>query len=127
MFVHTRKTLLAVICTALLVGTACAKEPSQKAQARCGWFDNPTPGNASLFDRDGEWIIGIQGGHQAEGDWPSFKTSQWVNTNRSYGHGCACLKVVVKPRTHEVARIRSTYAHALDVCRKDPALKEPAS
>jgi hypothetical protein len=30
---------------------------------RCGWFSNPTPGNAWLKDRDGEWTIGTQGNH----------------------------------------------------------------
>ena len=44
----------------------------QKSEMRCGWFSNPTPGNASLYDRDGEWIIGVQGGYQADGDWPAF-------------------------------------------------------
>ena len=43
-----------------------------RAGTRCGWFSNPTPANASLYDRDGEWVIGVQGGHQAEGDWPDF-------------------------------------------------------
>lgn len=123
MVMNIRSTLLLIICTALLAGAACANEPSQKAQTRCGWFDNPTPGNASLFDPDGEWIIGIQGGHQAGGDWPDFTASQWVNTNRSYGYGCACLDVIADPRTHEVARIHSARARALGVCRRNPALK----
>ena len=43
----------------------------QKSETRCGWFSDPTPANASLYDRDGEWIIAVQGGYQAEGDWQS--------------------------------------------------------
>ncbi|MGH8820611.1 MAG: DUF4087 domain-containing protein [Rhodoferax sp.] len=123
MLIHIRYPLLIVILTGLLAGGACAKEPALKAQTRCGWWDNPTPQNVSLFDHDGEWIVGIQGDHQAEGDWPNFKASQWVNTNRSYGYGCACLDVVLDPRTHEVIRIRSAHARPLSVCRGDPALK----
>ncbi len=34
---------------------------------RCGWFDNPTPGNFWLVDRDGSWEVGVQGGYQAKG------------------------------------------------------------
>jgi hypothetical protein len=63
------------------VNTAAA----EKAETRCGWFSNPTPANASLYDRDDEWIIGVQGGHQADGDWPQFSAKQWVETNVHYG------------------------------------------
>ncbi len=116
------KALLA----AMFIGVASAQEPLQKIQTRCGWFENPTPGNAWLIDRDGEWIIGTQGGHQAEGDWPSFKRSQWVRTNIDYGYGCACLKVIANKSTHEVTRISSTYARSLNACRRDHTLKKPA-
>ncbi|HRB21197.1 MAG TPA: DUF4087 domain-containing protein [Nitrosomonas sp.] len=46
----------------------------------CGWFDNPTPANAWLTDHHGEWTIAVQGGYQAEGDWPSFSDSQPIFT-----------------------------------------------
>ena len=42
-------------------------------ELRCGWFENSSPSNASLTDRDGEWTISIQGGYEAKGDWPTFK------------------------------------------------------
>ena len=89
---------------------------------RCGWFSNPTPANASLFDREGEWIIGVQGGHQAEGDWPSFSPKQWVETNGHYGYGCACLRVSVDRSEKQVVVIESAQARALSTCRRDPAL-----
>ena len=95
------------------------------ASIRCGWFDNPTPGNAWLMDRDGEWVIGIQGGYQAEGEWPTFTNSQWIKTNGGYGYGCACLKVIADQKTREVSRIISTRAVPLSQCRRDRALKEP--
>ncbi len=97
----------------------------EKSEMRCGWFSNPTPANAWLADRDGEWIIGVQGGHQAEGDWPEFAPSQWVETNGSHGYGCACLKVRVNRSTRRVLKIESARARALSVCRRDPALREP--
>lgn len=93
-----RPSLMIVICLLLAfvsLGSARARRPRalavEQAETRCGWFSNPTPANAWLHDRDGQWTIGAQGGHHAEGDWPSFKAGQWVETNGHYGHGCACL------------------------------------
>jgi hypothetical protein len=91
---------------------------------RCGWFDNPTPGNATLVDRDGEWTVGQQGGHQAEGPWPRFGASQWVRTGQgSSGYGCACLKATVDAQQREIRSIVSARALPLARCRSDPALK----
>jgi len=92
-------------------------------ETRCGWFSNPTPANASLHDRDDEWIVGVQGGHQAEGDWPSFGPKQWVETNGHYGYGCACMSVEVDRETHHVLVIKSARARPLSACRRDRALK----
>lgn len=96
---------------------------STAAETRCGWFSNPTPANASLHDRDAEWIIGVQGGHQAEGDWPDFNSKQWVKTNVNYGYGCACMSVEVDRETNKVLEIRSARARPLSACRRDRALK----
>ncbi|HZG51311.1 MAG TPA: DUF4087 domain-containing protein [Pyrinomonadaceae bacterium] len=92
-------------------------------ETRCGWFSNPTPANASLHDRDDEWIIGVQGGYQAEGAWPSFKPGQWVETNGHYGHGCACLRLRVNRETHRVIEIKSARARPLSACRRDRSLR----
>jgi hypothetical protein len=94
-------------------------------EKRCGWFSNPTPANAWLEDRDGEWIIGIQGGHQAAGDWPDFKPKEWVKTNVNYGYGCACMRVKVNHQTREVLEMKNTSARPLSACRKDRRLQEP--
>jgi hypothetical protein len=93
------------------------------SETRCGWFSNPTPANASLYDRDAEWIIGVQGGHQAEGDWPEFGAAQWVKTNGHYGYGCACMRVQANSKTREVSMIESAQPRALSACRNDAALK----
>ena len=93
-------------------------------ETRCGWFSNPTPANASLHDRDDEWIIGAQGGYQAEGKWPSFGPKQWVKTNGHYGHGCACLRLRVNRETGRVIEIKSARARPLAACRRDRRLRK---
>lgn len=120
------KSFLTACAVVVWLHAAVAAPSAPAARLRCGWFDNPTPANAWLHDRDGEWTVSIQGGHQADGDWPAFKASQWVNTNVHYGHGCACLKVEADAKTHEVNRILSARARPLGTCRADHALREPA-
>lgn len=106
---------------------AITARPQQRPDLRCGWFVNPTPSNAWLIDRDREWIIAVQGGYQADGDWPDFKPSQWIETNGHYGHGCSCMKVNVNKAEEKIVSIISAYAKPLSACRKDKALrnKEP--
>lgn len=114
-----------LICAALLLAAQpkAAAVATAAAETRCGWFDNPTPGNASLHDRADQWIVGVQGGHQAEGDWPSFGPKQWVETNGHYGYGCACMTVEVDRESGRVLEIKSARARPLSACRRDPALK----
>ncbi len=118
-------------CLLTLVTAAQAFSASaQTSPARCGWFDNPSPGNASLVDAQGEWIIALQGGHQAKGAWPVFARSQWVRTGTgSHGYGCACLRVQANAESGAVSQIISARARALSTCRADKALagSEPAN
>src|SRR6266498_4371270 len=118
-----------LLLTIVAVVNGQTKKPDaskvKRFEMRCGWFSNPTPGNAWLNDQDGEWVIGVQGGHQAEGDWPDFKPRQWVVTNgESYGYGCACMQVRVNHKTHDVLEIKSARARPLSVCRQDRTLKK---
>ncbi len=122
---RTRKVTLLAICALWTAANACFAAASSKPQTRCGWFDNPTPGNAWLHDSEGEWTIAIQGAYEAEGDWPQFKDSQWVPVNGSHGYGCACIKAVVDAKTRQIISILSARARPLGACRKDAALKEP--
>lgn len=109
------------IAAATLIASASL---SSAAETRCGYFVNPTPSNAWLHDKDGEWIIASQGGHLADGDWPSFDgRGQWVETNGSYGYGCACMSVTVDAAESRVLTIHSAKAKPLSACKKDPALK----
>jgi hypothetical protein len=116
---------------ATAVPAALASGGTQPAAVlRCGWFDNPSPGNVTLTDRDGEWIIAEQGGHQVPWTRPRFGPKEWVAAGRgSYGYGCACLKLHADSETREVSRIESARARPLAACRNDAALKgkEPAT
>ena len=108
--------LIAVICSNAYPIATDEALPTD-FQTRCGWLDNPTPANTWLYDRDGQWIIGVQGGYQLEGDWalPDFKPREWVSTNvGSYGYGCACLRLRVNKQTHEVLEIKSSRARSLE-------------
>lgn len=122
-----RIILFALVVLVLVVTGKAALEGSSAAEAlaetRCGWFENPTPANAWLTDAKGQWIIGTQGGSQADGDWPSFGKSQWIKTNGSYGYGCACMKVTTDADDMKVLSILSATAKPLSACRKDKALK----
>lgn len=95
-------------------------------ETRCGWFSNPTPANIWLYDRDGQWLIGIQGGYQIKEDWPwpAFKPQEWVKTNGNYGYGCACLKLRADRKSHQVRVIKSATVRPLAACQQDPSLKK---
>ena len=115
-----------VLCALLgITGLSDAQAAASASQLRCGWWQNPTPGNAWLNDRHGRWTVGSQGGAQAEGDWPSFTEAQWVRTHGVYGHGCACVRVVADARTQRVTHILSATAKPLAACRQDRHLREP--
>ena len=114
---------------AMMVAVSMAALSPMAARAsslRCGWLDNPTPGNASLYDKDGEWTIAVQGGHQAEGNWPpAFKPGQWVRLGHGgHGYGCACLRVEVDAEGKKILSILSGEARPLSACRKDRAIAE---
>ncbi|MFZ6843149.1 DUF4087 domain-containing protein [Undibacterium sp. RuTC16W] len=125
--IQAHRQILVLLFTATFLLTASASESADVAKLRCGWFHNPSPQNASLVDRDGEWLISTQGGTQADGDWPEFGASQWVRTNNNYGYGCACIKLVANSESHEVTKIIFAKAKPLSACRNDRALKKPAS
>jgi hypothetical protein len=100
---------------------APAKGGTASFERRCGWVDNPTPANWWLTDRDGEWTIGIQGGYQAKGDLPDFRT-QWVETNGHHGYGCACMDVQIDRAAKRVVELRGVKVLPIERCRRDKAL-----
>ncbi|HVF42024.1 MAG TPA: DUF4087 domain-containing protein [Pyrinomonadaceae bacterium] len=135
---HVKPRLALFGCAALAALISAGAQPRPRASAsappaaaarletRCGWFSNPTPANIWLYDREGEWTIGVQGGYQVEQewDWPEFKRGQWVETNGSHGYGCACMRLRVDKESHHVLEIESTRARPLSACRKDRALNK---
>ncbi|NML06718.1 DUF4087 domain-containing protein [Sphingomonas sp. G-3-2-10] len=108
---------------------AAAPEPlAAKPEKRCGWLENPTPANWWLLDRDGQWIIGSQGGHQARGmeNIPNMAGRNWIVTNgTSYGRGCACMTVEVNRRESRITRISAVKQLPLATCRADRTLPKP--
>ena len=97
------------------------------AERRCGWLENPTPGNFSLRDSQGEWVMGEQGGYQADGmdETPDFTTRGWVGTNGNYGYGCACLVGTFDSRKRQVVRIVTAEPVPLARCKADRKLPAP--
>ena len=94
------------------------------AETRCGWVDNPTPGNWWLTDRDGEWTLSLQGVMPTNNwdvvDIPAF--TDWVRTNGSYGYGCGCFEGTVDWQTGWARWLSSVRALPLSRCREDRAL-----
>ena len=99
-----------------------------RTETRCGWYANPTPANHWLTDADATWYIGVQGGHQAEGNWEfdGFSEDRWVynypGTQLSYGYGCACLKGDFETSSKNVLTIEAGWFQDLDLCEDDPNL-----
>jgi hypothetical protein len=112
--------------TKMSAGNSAKPASEEKFENRCGWFENPTPSNAWLTDKDGEWLISTQGDYQAEGDWGGdYPDDQWVKTNVNYGYGCACMSAAVDQKNRRILKIKSWTIKPLSACRNDPALKEP--
>lgn len=108
--------------------------PAQGALAqdvmRCGWYANPTPGNHWLTDRHATWTLSTQGGAEVPGwmDLPAEAfdyegPSRWVQTNGSYGYGCACITGQFgSPASGEVIRVTGMEPLPLSRCESDPTL-----
>ena len=97
------------------------------AELRCGWYANPTPGNHWLTDRDATWVLSTQGGPQAPG-WDTLPANAfefgdgWVETNGSYGYGCACVEGRFR-LPDAVLHVDGMHPLPLSRCEIDPALK----
>lgn len=110
------------LCTSLLAGSALAKE------TRCGWLQNPTPGNLWLDDSQGTWVLSTQGsdeealGMENIGD---FSTRDYVQTNGNYGYACACMDVETDAAADRITAVYSFRQLPLAKCTKDKALPAP--
>ena len=108
----------------LFMAVMALAAPTANTERRCGWLHNPTPANWWLVDRDGEWLIGAQGGYQAPGmdDMPDMTTRGWESTNGNYGYGCACMDVATDRASRRVTRVGSATPLPLRQCQADPRL-----
>lgn len=101
--------------------------PAGAAENRCGILSNPTPANWWLTDRDGEWIIGVQGGYQAEGieNIPEeFFEDGWISVNGSYGYRCGCLSVATDRKAMRIREVYGARALSMRRCNADKALQK---
>ncbi len=109
----------------LLVGVMIAGLPALgAAETRCGWIDNPTPGNWWLTDADGPWTLATLGGDAVPGmeNMPDLTTRDWVARNGSHGYGCACALLVTRESDRKVLMIGWVKQLSLQTCNSDPKL-----
>jgi hypothetical protein len=119
-----------IVCLGLWLAwpAAQAANAGGATEKRCGWLENPTPGNWWLRDRDEEWTLGVQGGYQARGldNMPDMTTKGWVATNAGgHGYGCACMDVQVDRKSGNVLRLVSAQPLPIGRCKADPKLPAP--
>ena len=116
------RIVLATFLLALLVVPAVAEQ-------RCGWLQNPTPGNWTLSDADGDWLLSSQGtGRQAEGMdiIPDITVRDFVVTNPpDHGYACACLSVELDAQGTHIDRITGFKQLPLRKCDADANLSRP--
>lgn len=96
------------------------------AENRCGWLENPTPGNWWLTDKDASWTLMTQGEESRDevmDNLPPFDETQYVASNGNYGYGCACLKVDVDRADERIVRVYSGKTIPLSRCENDKSLK----
>lgn len=99
------------------------------AETRCGWIQNPTPGNWWFTDADESWTIRTQGtpweplGMDRIGD---ISAGEYRKSNGNYGYGCACAEVDTSIYEGEpyITAIHSFTQIPLSRCDSDPALAQ---
>ncbi|WP_198371618.1 DUF4087 domain-containing protein [Roseomonas rosulenta] len=108
----------------ILAILAATGGPALAQERRCGWLDNPGPGNWSLTDRDGRWVLWTQGRAMPPGmrEVTGMTAQDWVRPVGNYGYGCACLTVVADPATRVVNRVTQARQLPVSRCAADPAL-----
>ena len=120
------------IRVATIQSTASIASPAPSGEMRCGWIENPTPGDLFLIDKDATWTITSQG--QAEGpdaagvdNIPDGDPKQFVDTSRGAGHGysCGCLSVETSAKDKRITKVISGKALPLAKCKADKALPKP--
>ena len=126
---RSRPTRLAAALALLVpLGAGAAPGDGRPHVQRCGWIQNPSPANWYLVDRDGEWLMGQQGGHQAKGldEVQDLTARHWTVTNgSSYGYGCGCVTGAFDTRSKRATAIARVRQKPLAACRADRKLPRP--
>ena len=118
-----KKMLLAALLT---LGAMSAT--ADAAENRCGWLQNPTPGNWWLEDDGGTWTMMTQGGGEEPEGFdriPDISVGDYVRTNGNYGYACACMKVETDDADGSITEILSFKQLALSKCENDENLSDP--
>ncbi|MGO4871492.1 MAG: DUF4087 domain-containing protein [Roseiarcus sp.] len=126
-----RKAMWAVLAVGLtapmVLGAAHAA--ADASARRCGWLENPTPGNWWLTDQKAEWILATQGAPQPTPDpmdmIPDISVHDYVKTNGEYGYACACLEGRFDQATKHVLEVTAFKQLPLQVCKTDKNLPKP--
>ncbi|MBN8632250.1 MAG: DUF4087 domain-containing protein [Rhodobacterales bacterium] len=122
----------------LLVAAAIAATLPAQAQTtlRCGWYHNPTPGNAILQDADDQWWLSRQGNAPVPGFEDAYTTTfdnrlrfdYADETTDGYGYSCACAEGVFDEDAPAYKNVRSVSRLTeipLSRCEQDPSLPTP--
>jgi len=79
------------------------------AEYRCGWLDNPAPGQYQFTDKQATWTIMQRGGYQLPAvsmrNLPTQQPNEFVRTNGSYGYSCSCMSVTTDVRSKRITSI----------------------
>ena len=96
------------------------------AEKRCGWLENPTPGNLWLIDSESEWTLSIQGrgfiNEDSMENMPAIDQNEFVRTNGYYGFSCACLNVKTDKKNSEILEVYGGEQLLLKQCLEDPSI-----
>lgn len=126
-----RAATILISATLALAGTSALSAKEN----RCGWIQNPSPGNYWLDDGEGSWILVTQGSEMEPlgmENMPDFTVGDFVQTNGYYGYACGCIEAETE-RSSEfgdsfLGRISAIYGVEqlpISQCRADKALPDP--
>lgn len=116
-----------------LAPAGAAPRDAGSSERRCGWYGNPTPGNAFLVDADGTWAISSQmqaNGPNAHGldRLSALDDAERTRVGHgSHGDACVCLQARLRPSDMRIVDIESVTPLPLRTCRADAALPPPPS
>ena len=108
--------------------SAALINPAHASETRCGWLQNPTPGNWSLTDADATWILSTQADEPNESlEIPSLneKKGWFVKTGGSSGYACVCLSVTVDKQNQRILTASKGKQLPLKKCTTDRSLPKP--